>query len=322
MPGHILKDYNMSYLPFNYQKLNLLDNSFIPNSIKNRNNISFSYWQRSLFQRACSTLEFELPENWNGNVKDFFYYCLFRFGFVAVFYDPKYGITFQPATLKGYNLYYQPTECLIHNPVFTTRENMRKYEIGSNCELIKLCPDYQGIFDIIDFYSDKLSTLDGAISMSLVNNKFAFLIGAKTKAAAESLKKMLDKVNRGEPAVIFDSKLITDDPVSKDTPFQVWDRNLKNNYITSDQLNDFQTLLNNFDAEVGIPTIPYQKKERLVTSEAESRVIDSTSRSIIWYETLSNSIEKVNNMFDTSISVKLRYNEENKTNKGDVNVNS
>lgn len=301
----------MSYMPLFYNRLNKIDNSFFPNTVKGRNNLSFAYWERSLFQRACSTLEFELPEQWQGQVKDFFYYCLFRFGYVVVFYDVEYGLTFQPCNLKGYDLYYQPTDAIISNPAFSVKQNMRNYKIGSNCELIKLTPDYMGIWDIIDFYADKLSTLDGAISMSLINNKFAFLIGAKTKAAAESLKKMLDKVNRGEPAVIFDSKLITDDPVSKDSPFQVWDRKLKENYITTDQLNDFQTILNNFDAEVGIPTIPYQKKERLVTSEAESRVIDSTSRSIIWYETLQSSIEKVNNMFNSSISCKLRYNEEN-----------
>lgn len=301
----------MSYMPLFYNRLNKIDNSFFPNTVKGRNNLSFAYWERSLFQRACSTLEFELPEQWQGQVKDFFYYCLFRFGYVVVFYDVEYGLTFQPCNLKGYDIYYQPTNAIISNPAFSVKQNMRKYVIGSNCELIKLTPDYMGVWDIIDFYADKLSTLDGAISMSLINNKFAFLIGAKTKAAAESLKKMLDKVNRGEPAVIFDSKLITDDPVTKDTPFQVWDRKLKENYITTDQLNDFQTLLNNFDAEVGIPTIPYQKKERLVTSEAESRVIDSTSRSIIWYETLQSSIEKVNIMFNSSISCKLRYNEEN-----------
>lgn len=299
------------YMPLYYEKLNKLDNSFFPNTQKRRNNLSFAYWERSLFQRACSTLEFNLPEAWSGQVKDFFYYCLFRFGYVCVIYDPKYGLIFQPCTLKGYDIYYQPTDAIITNPAFTAQENARKHIIGSNCELIKLTPDYMGIWDIIDFYADKLSVLDGAITMSLENNKFAFILGAKTKAAAEGLKKMLDKVSRGEAAVIVDSKLMTDDPLSKDTPFQYWDRKLKENYITTDQLNDFQTLLNNFDAEVGIPTIPYQKKERLVTSEAESRVIDSTSRSIIWFDTLNSSIEKVNKMFDTDISVKLRYDEDN-----------
>lgn len=297
------------YMPLYYEKLNKLDNTFFPNTQKRRNNLSYGYWERSLFQRACSVFEFDLPDEWSGEVKDFFYYCLFRFGFVAVFYDVKYGLTFQPCHLKGYDIYYQPTEAVISNPAFTPIENMRTYKLGSNTELIKLTPDYMGLWDVISYYADKLSVLDGAITMSLENNKFAFLLGAKTKAAAEALKKMMDKVGRGEPVVVFDTKLITDDPVSKDTPFAYWDRKLKENYITTDQLNDFQTILNNFDAEIGIPTIPYQKKERLVTSEAESRTIDSTSRSVICFDTLTSSIDKVNAMFDTDIKVTLRYDE-------------
>ena len=299
----------MPYGPLFYNKLNFLDNTFFPNTQKRRNNLSYAYWERSLFQRACSVFEFELPDEWSGNVKDFFYYCLYRFGYVCVLHLPKYGMIFQPCSLKGYNIYYQPTEAIITNKAFTMSENNIKHIIGENCELIKLTPDYLSAWDIISYYAEKLSSLDAAIAMSIECSKAGFLLGAKTKAAAESLKKMMDKISRGECCVIYDTKLVTDDPVSKDSPFQYWDRKLKENYITSDQLNDFQTILNNFDAEIGIKTIPYQKKERLVTSEAESRMIDSAARSIVWYETLSSSIEKVNHMFNTDIKVRLRYDE-------------
>ena len=154
------------------------------------------------------------------------------------------------------------------------------------------------------------SVLDNAINMSLINNKFAFLLGARNKAAGEALKKMLDKINKGEPAVIYDMKLLND-PTDKDVPFQEWRRDdLKSSYLTTDQLMDFQTILNNFDTEVGIPTIPYQKKERMVTTEAESRVIDSTSRSIVWYDTLTSSIENIKALYpDLVLDVELRYKE-------------
>lgn len=304
-----------SYMPLYYDKLNYLDNTFFPNTYKNRNNLSFGYWQRSLFQRACSTLVFDLPETWQGNVKDFFYYCLFRFGYVVVFYDPVYGLTFQPCNLKGFDLYYQPVQALVNNPVF---KRNKIFDLGSNAQLIKLTPDYMGIFDIIDFYADKLSTLDTAINMSLINSKFAFLIASKSKAGAEALKKMLDKVNRGEAAVIFDGKLVQDDPVSKDSPFQVWDRKLKENYLTTDQLRDLETILYDFDSEVGIPTINNSnKKERMVVSEAEARTVDATARSIIWYDTLQTSLKLVNGMFDSNITVSLRYNKE----ENDINTN-
>ena len=93
-------------------------------------------------------------------------------------------------------------------------------------------------------------------------------------------------------------------------PWQQWSRNVKESYITKDLLQDFQTILNNFDAEIGIPTIPYAKKERMVTSEAESRVLDSTSRSTVWINTLKSSLKEVNSMFGLNIDAELHYKED------------
>ena len=146
--------------------------------------------------------------------------------------------------------------------------------------------------------------------MSLINNKFAFFLGARNKGAGQALKKMLDLVNQGEPAVVYDMKLLND-PTDKEMPFQQWQRdNLKNSYLTSDQLMDFQTLINNFDAEIGIPTIPYQKKERMVTDEATARTYDAKARSITWFNTLTSSIDEVKKLYpDINLSVKLHYDE-------------
>lgn len=311
----------MQYTPLNYEQINVKAGTYNPSMVKSYNNKTFAFWERALFQRACSTLEFTLPSEWTGSVKDFFYYVLFKYGFCAVSKNDKYGYYFQPCTLEGYNFYYQPVNAQISNPLLQVN-----LEIGKDCELIKLTPDYYGVWDIIQYYAEKLSVLDNAINMSLINNKFAFLWGARNKAAGEALKKMLDKVNKGEPAVIYDQKLLND-PTDKEMPFQIIDRpNLKSSYLTTDQLQDFQTLLNNFDCEIGIPTIPYQKKERMVVSEAESRTIDATSRSITWYETITNSIDKVKQLYpDINISVSLRYDpekagEENEQNNINRNV--
>ena len=305
----------MNYAPLNYNNINVAAGRFSPSSIKAHNNLSFWFWSRSLFQRAASVIDFDVPENWEGKVKDFFVYCLFKYGYVAVFYDDKYGLSFQPCNLKGYDFYYQPSACIVANPMLN-----REFELGSQAQLVKLTPDYFGVWDIIDYYAEKLSMLDVSINSSIVNSKFAYLLGAKTKGAAQALKKLLDQINKGEPAVIYDSRIF-DDPSSKGdvSPFQTWFRDsMKNNYITSDLLQDFQTILNDFDREVGIPTIPYQKKERLVQSEAESTEIDAKARSIIWIETLDSSIKEVKQLFpDITLSARLRYG--NIENGGDVN---
>lgn len=294
----------MNYAPLNYEKLNIAAGRFSPSSIKSHNNLSFAYWSRSLFQRAASVIEFTVPETWEGKVKDFFIYSLFKYGFVAVFNDEQFGLSFQPCSLKGYDFYYQPTTAIVANPLLN-----KEYDLGKTAELIKLTPDYFGVWDIIDYYAEKLSMLDTSINSSIVNSKFAYLLGAKTKSAAQALKKIVDQINKGEPAVFYDSRIFDNASKGDVSPFQTWFRDsMKNNYITSDLLQDFQTLINDFDREIGIPTIPYEKKERLVQSEAESTEIDAKARSIVWIDTLDSSIKEVKELFpDITLSARLRY---------------
>lgn len=303
------------YTPLNYQQINIAAGSYTPSSVKSYNNKTFAFWERALFQRAQSVLDFEVPKEWDGKVKDFFLYCLFKYGFVAISKNEKFGQFFQPCTLSGYDFYYQPTKAIIANPMYSA-----ELEIGKDVQLLKLTPDYMGAWDIIFYTAEKLSILDNAINMSLINNKFAFFLGARNKTAGQALKKMLDLVNQGEPAVVYDLKLIND-PTDKEMPFQQWQRdNLKNSYLTTDQLIDFQTLINNFDAEIGIPTIPYQKKERMVTDEATARIYDAKARSVTWFNTLTSSIEEIKQLYpDINLSVKLHYDETEGTDE-DIDV--
>lgn len=301
------------YFPLNYEKINIGAGTYNPSPVKAYNNQTFNYWYRWLFQRATSVFDFTLPEEWQGKRKDFFLWCLFKYGFVAITYTDKFGYIFQPCTLSGYDLYYQPTRAIITNPVYKA-----ELKVGTDCELLKMTPDYFGVVDIIAYYAEKLSTLDGAINMSLINNKFAFMLMAKNKPMAEALKKVMDKINKGEPTIIVDQKVFND-KIDGEEPWQFLDRpNLKQSYITTEQLQDFNTILNNFDAEIGIPTVPYQKKERMVTSEAESRILDSSAKSIVWYECMESSIRTIHEIYpDLILDVKMRYSD-NKIEDGGV----
>ena len=298
----------MGYRPLNYEQINNINGFLQPSMMKYCNSVTYAYWQRSLFQRAISTIDFKnLPETWKASVRDFFYWCIFAYGYVGVFDNEEFGLSFQPGRLKGFDFYYQPVEFIVANPKLKGMSG--RFTIHEDCEIIKLTPDYRGIWDIISYYAMLLSALDSGINMSIVNNKFAWLLGAKTKAAAESLKKAIDKINSGEPAVILDSSLLLQqDPQSKDEPWSFLERtNLKQSYLTTDQLMDRQTLLSAFDAEIGIKSLPYNKKERLVTAEAESREQDSTARLDVWKATLDSSLELVNKMFDLNIKAELTY---------------
>lgn len=295
----------MKYSPLNYNQISIDTAPIHPNTVKSYNNKTFAYWERSLFQRACSVINFEIPDNWNGPVKDFFYYCLFKFGYIAIFDSISYGLSFQPCSLRGQDFYYQPTNALISNSALPKSLNLK---IGTDCELLKLTPDYIGIWDVIEYYAEKLSNLDNAINMSIINSKFAYILGARDRAGAEALKKTLDKVNRGEPAVILDVKLMNN-KTDKESPFQFLERtNIKNGYLTTDMLNDFRTLIADFDKEIGIPSVNYEKKERLNEREVLSHVSDGKARSEVWINTLTTSIANIKKLYpDINLNASLNY---------------
>lgn len=293
------------YMPANYSKLNNIDGHYFPSSVHYSKNKTFGFWQRALFQRACSVVDFDLPQEWQGSVRDFFYYCLFRFGYVAIWDDRVHGFTFQPCSLYGYDWYYQFTNAVIANPALDGKSLDLK--IGDECRILKLTPDYMGAWDVISHYAEKLSGMDGSIDMSIINSRIANIVGAKTKAASEALKKIMDLVSNGSPTVIYDY-LLHNDMKDKDTPFQFLDLNVAKNYILDKQLADFACLMNQYDSEVGIPTLPYtQKKERMVTDEATMKTIDGTSRSRTWKQSVDASLKAINEKFGSIYTIKADF---------------
>lgn len=295
------------YLPYFAKEINKMDAFNHPSTVKTRNNRTFAFWERAFFERAMFSIDFDRwPEEWRGRIKDFIVYVLMRRGYAMVAREPAFGTFCQPCTLSGYNFEYQPTDAILSNPKLNKR-----YTIGKDCAILQLTPDYFGIWDIIDRYAGQMSNMDNALDMSMINNKVAWLFGAKTKGAATALRKAFDQINRGEPLAIFDQRIV-DDASSKTEPFQHVDFNVKGNYITSDLIADMCAIMRNFDAEIGIPSVPYEKRERMVTDEAESRKTESQARATIWIDTLNETARDVKKLFpDIDIHARLRAADEN-----------
>lgn len=295
-----MDSYALSYYP--YKEVNLFEGAYKPSCVKT-DSVAYAFWCRALYQRLASTVEFELPENWK-RASDFFEAVLFGKGFLVVFDHEKYGTVFQPASLSGFDIYYQPTKAIVANPYMRIT---RSLEIGKDCELIKLQPDFRGCGDIIGYYAEKLATLDGAINMNIINSKLAYVFGAKNKAAAQAVYKIFDLINKGQPTIVYD-KSITEGLGDED-PFEFIDRaGMKAGYLVNDMLTSHKSILDEFDQEIGIPTLgSAEKKERMITAEAESKDADTSARVSLWKETLERSLEAVNKMFGLDISVKFKF---------------
>lgn len=292
-----------------------------PSCIHKCDNYAFLFWCRALAQRILSVFKINnLPEEWQGELEDFLENCLVAFGYVAVSSDSKHGLYFSPGSLAGVNMYYQPTCIVLSNPEMSGKQ----LKLHKECELIRFTPDYAGVTDIIAYYAAKLALIDTSINSSLITSKQAYNMLAKSKSVAQALKVIADRTMSGEVCTVVDQVAKPDkiDNADGKTPLvEMIKLFSKADYITTDLLNDFSTILNQFDAEVGIPSVPYEKKERLVTAEATSRKLDSTARARVWLDSLKSSCKLVNKKYSLNLEPVLSIDEFEEEVNTDVRTN-
>ena len=284
-------------MPFDYEFINQYNGTRSPTG-EVKFDLTTNYFFRSLYQRALSVIKFNLPKEWN---KRYFKNVLFGCGYIGIIKTAKFGIVPQISNLSGYGLYLQPTKLLVAQP-FVQFEG----EIGTDCEVIKLTPDYKGITDIVEHYALQLSKCCTSINVSLVNSRLSFLAYAKTKQGAETLKMILEKISSGDPAVVTDRIVKSDNMDGNESVFTTAFDPARN-YITDKLLNDFTTILNQFDREIGIPVID-EKKERRIESEVSTIISDSGTRLETWKECLDESIDNCKRVFpELEISYKTQF---------------
>ena len=286
-------------LPVNYEFINQYNAMRSPSTVHCRNTALVEYYTRYLFQKVISVFEFEgLPEQWADN---YFKYVLFGYGVIAVIYTDKYGVICQDCGLSGFDVFYQPTRCIIANPHLP---GLKEFKIHENCEIIKLQPDYGSVMDLVTTYADLMALALETTGANLLNSKLSYVFFAENKTAAESFKKLYDRVASGEPMAVIDKNLLMEDG----TPaWQIFTQNVGQNYITDRLLNDMKTLEDQFNTVIGVPNANTQKRERMITDEVNANNVDIQCRVNLWLETMNKDIEQVNRMFGTDIKVKYRY---------------
>ena len=290
-----------STIPMDYDAKNLYTSFNSPSTVHCKNTMMRRYFQRYLLQKAISVFKWTLPETWN---RDYFLYVLYTWGYIGVVETNKFGVICQAGVPYGYDIYYQPTNLIITNPLLKGSLQPR---IGKECTVFKLQPDWGGINDLVNYYADMMALCAETSGVNLLNSHLSFVFPAKDKTTAETYKKLFDKVSGGEPCVVVDKQLFKEDGTQVWNPFQ---QNIGQNYIVDKILSDMRKIEAMFDTEIGIPNANTDKRERLVTDEVNANNIETITRCELWLEELQKSCKNTNNMFGTDIMVKWRHNPE------------
>lgn len=287
----------MNEPPFSYHQINAYESAIMPSTCHTKNTAIFGYYQRYLFQKLTSQFKWTFPEGWSDT---YFLGCLYGWGSVAIFNSRKFGIIPQAGALYGYNIFYQPTTVQIANPLLPPMQ----LEIGKDCVLFRLQRDYHGALDLVNYYADLLATSVESLAMNIMNSKLSYVFAVSSKNAAQTGKELMDRVNSGELAVWADKSLFDDDGKPSWQPFA---QNVGQNYIADRILSNMRQIEAEFDTRVGIPSCNVDKKERLITAEAERNDVETDSIVAQWFDTIQNCIAEVKSAYNVTITCERRY---------------
>ena len=299
----------MSNAPYSYEFINRYNSQRSPSTVHCRNTALVNYFVRYLLQKVIAVFKFNgIPEEWALN---YFEYTLVCRGYIGILRTDRYGVIPQECGLGGFNIFYQPRFITVANPLLP---GIKQPEIGTECEVIKMQPDYGSILDLVNTYADLMAMCLESAGINLLNSKLAYVFAAGNKTQAESFKKMYDRLASGEPSVVVDKNLFNEDGSRN---WDVFFQNLKQNYVTSDILNDMKTLEDQFNTAVGIPNANTQKRERLITDEVNANNFDTEAKITLWLETINNDMKRVNKMFGLDLSAEYRYKERSAEDESD-----
>lgn len=285
-------------LPVSYDFINAYNSQLSPSTVHCSNTELSFFFRRYLWQKAFSVYKWTAPEWWN---MDYFRYVLYNCGYIAVVNVRPFGVIPQAVTLRGYNVFYAPTHAILVNPRIS---GIREPEIGKECEIIKLQPDYRGIADMIFYYADMMALAAEAAAMNTQNSKLSYVVGAKSKTMAEAIKKIYDQVQEGNGLAVYDPKQRDD----MDGPlFETFTQNLKENFIAEDLISYLRRLDNEFCTRIGLPNTNTEKKARMNVDEVNANNVETEAWAANVLELLQDGCKKVNDMFDVGISVDWRF---------------
>lgn len=288
----------MSTIPYSYNYENVLNSAINPSAITVTNTKTATFFRRYLLQKAMSVFEWEMPSHWS---RDYFLYSLYCTGCVAVVNTDKFGVIPQHGVPFGYNVFYQPRQISIANPLL---KGVKSPIIGEQCTVFRMTADWGGIMDLVNFYGDYMALIAQGVGVNIINTKLAYVFGADSMATAESFKKAADQVESGKPFVVVDKNLFTD---SGDFATPFFQQNLQQNFITPEMLEAWRTIENMFCTAVGIPNANQNKKERLIVDEVNANNTETVTMCDMWLSSWKQSAEETVAMFGESARVTVDW---------------
>lgn len=274
-------------------------NKPIPEALEPTTNLRYNYHRDKLYRLLYTLFDFvNLPETWSNNyIKE----GLFDIGYMGFFRNTIAGDLPIISAIHSYDYRYQPATLMYTNWVLGEGYGY----LGIDAEMLYINYQYKPLLDIVCYYASLLANIDASISTNLYNTRVSNLFAADTESEKQTIQKMYDNISEGNPMV-----LVTKNTIEKLNDRIIDLNNAKNTFV-GDLLNElYRSIINRFLSDIGIPNTPYEKKERLISSEADSNNAEVKGTRDLMMTNLREGISRINKMFGTKIRVVSNYNRE------------
>ena len=275
------------YPPYDYTTINTVQSMQSPSTVHTRNNALFIYFFHRLLMRSYNTYKFVLPSWWDVN---YTLSCLFVLGHMAVLNTSRYGVINLNCGLYGRDIYYQPTHAVISNPLLTSAE----LRIGRDCEIIKLQPDYTGLYSTLSYYADLMAVTAESLILNVLQARVSTVFTANNKGAVDAYKTVMDDIISGNMATILNKNAV--DEYGKLT-YEMFNAQVKNNLVADILQDVMRRYEHDFDRAVGIPSSNETKKQRMTIDEVNTSNVETAAEAEVRLWTLQECFARVRAMF-------------------------
>lgn len=254
-------------------------------------------YRRYLLQEAVSMYRcIDFPDSMRENI---FLYDILIKGTASILNAPEYGIIGKNAPFIGFDIYKAPTQIRM---TVTDQNASHTYTrtIGEDCALVKMNEDYSGVYDLICNYAEQFAMIDQAESSNLNAMRWSKVYKAASKGEAESVKKAVDEILSGKPAVFIGE----DNPAAAGEWFN---DSLRSSYIIDLLTADRAAIKNRFNTDFGIPNTNAEKKERLIVDEVNANNVETFCKADLWIDNINAGLAVANELFGTEMRVERRW---------------
>jgi len=270
----------------------------------------YRFWFRALYEKLDSRIDFKgIPDEWP---KEFLKFLLWANGKCAVFSTEQWGKVVSLITaMSGFNFYWQPTKISVSSPLYTNILTLHK-----DVEVVHLTPNFTGVFDLLDFYSTRLSELSKSIQIGIINSKLPCVLAANSKQESELLKAIYDQIQSGESLIVYKNKLNSGEILPRKEMFTTWMQDFRQTYIVTELLDNMEKILNQFYMEIGLTPQLEDSKAHTLNAEMGAQNEMSCARFQTWINCLEESIDHVNKLF--GMNMEVEYAQSNVEANGDA----